>query len=124
MNVSGVGSVPLTADLYATVGVSPTVGGFSGTSQDSTVVNTDSSQTTEAATVNISRDGQLFSKLQSLAQSDPAKFKEVTADIAKKLKDAAGQEQGKGSDFLSSLAARFQQASDSGDASVLKPSGK
>ncbi|HEY2902693.1 MAG TPA: hypothetical protein VGL59_19070 [Polyangia bacterium] len=70
-------------------------------------------------TVDISKPGQLFSQLSSLASSDPDKFKTVTADIAQKLKDAAGSQTGKQADFLNQLADKFGAASQSGSASDL-----
>jgi hypothetical protein len=72
-------------------------------------------------TVDISKPGQLFSDLSSLAQSDPDKFKSVTADIAQKLKDAAAGESGGKADFLNKLADRFSAASQSGSAADLTP---
>jgi hypothetical protein len=75
-----------------------------------------------ASSVEISKPGQLFGKLQSLAESDPAKFKELMADAATKLKSAA--ENSTNSDqqkFLTDLASKFQKASETGDTSAIKP---
>ncbi|QEL14314.1 hypothetical protein [Limnoglobus roseus] len=77
----------------------------------------------------ISGPGKLFSELQQLSVSDPDKFKAVTADIAAKLKEAAGTDASStaaaaapgASSLLTDLAAKFQQASDTGDVSVLQP---
>ena len=71
--------------------------------------------------VDISKPGQLMSELGSLAQSDPGKFKDVTADIAKQLKSAASSQSGSQADFLNKLADRFSAASQSGDVSDLTP---
>jgi hypothetical protein len=71
--------------------------------------------------VDISRPGQLFSQLSSLAQSNPDQFKSVTADIAQKLKDAASSASGSHADFLDKIADRFQAASQSGNVSDLAP---
>lgn len=68
-----------------------------------------------------SRGADLFSKLQQLQTSDPEKFKQVTADIAQKLKDAADQVGGDAGKRLSALADKFQQVSDTGDLSKLQP---
>ena len=76
---------------------------------------------TGAYAVNVSQPGQLLSQLQSLAQSDPAKFKTVTADIAAQLKDAASSRTGRQADVLNDLAGRFQSASKSGNPSDLTP---
>ncbi len=71
--------------------------------------------------VDISQPGQLLASLKSLASSDPAKFKSVTASIAQQLKDAASAQSGAGADFLNKLADRFSTASQSGNASDLTP---
>jgi hypothetical protein len=42
-----------------------------------------------ATSTSISQPGQLLSQLQQLATSDPAKFKQVTANIASQLQEAA-----------------------------------
>ena len=84
-----------------------------------TSVTTDPGVTT-GVNVDISKPGQLMASLSALAQSDPEKFKKVTADIAKKLEDAAGQS-GAGADFLKKLADRFNAASQSGSADSLAP---
>ena len=74
--------------------------------------------------IDISKPGELFGDLASLAQSDPDRFKAVTADIAKKLKDAAGAEGGSRAVVLSKLADRFDSAAQSGSAADLAPAGK
>jgi HSP90 family molecular chaperone len=71
--------------------------------------------------VDLSQPGQLFSQLQNLAKTDPTKFKQVTAEIASQLKDAASSQTGKQADFLNNLAVRFQAASQSGKMSDLAP---
>lgn len=76
-----------------------------------------------AASVNVSKQGRLFSQLQSLAQNDPAKFKQVVSDAANALRSDAQQQQGQGSDALNALADKLQKAADTGDVSPLKPQG-
>src|SRR4051812_1983098 len=71
-----------------------------------------------AATADISGPGRIVSLLQQLQEADPAKFKQVTAQIAAQLKSAAPQ-QGSAGGFLAKLAERFQQASQTGDAGSL-----
>ncbi len=74
--------------------------------------------------VELSGPAKLFSALQQLASQDPAKFKTVTADIASKLQAAAGTDSTSGTSgnsFLATLASKFQQASQTGDVSVLQP---
>jgi hypothetical protein len=80
-----------------------------------------SSEAANGVNVDISRPGQLFSELSSLAQSNPDQFKSVSADIAAKLKDAAGSATGSQADFLNKIADRFQSASQSGNISDLQP---
>jgi len=75
-----------------------------------------------AVSVDISKPGQLWRQLQALAQSDPSQFKEVTAEIASQLKDAASSQTGNQADFLNNLADRFQTASQSGNFADLVPS--
>ncbi len=77
--------------------------------------------TTSAVSVDMSQPGQLWSQLQSLAQSNPTEFKAVTADIASQLKQAASSQTGQKADFLNNLAERFQSASQSGKMSDLAP---
>ncbi len=77
----------------------------------------------DATQTSVSPEASLFGQLSSLAQSDPARFKQVAQEISDKLKDAAGQATGGKADFLNQLAARFGDAAQSGDASVLKPDG-
>lgn len=81
------------------------------------------SSPTAGVTVDISRPGQLLDALKELAESDPDKFKSVTAEIAKNLKDAAAASQsGSAAQILNKLADRFSSASQSGNASDLTPS--
>jgi hypothetical protein len=86
---------------------------------------TSSGVSATAATQNpapqISGPGQLFSRLQQLAQQDPAKFKEVTQHISDEIRKTAGQSSGKASDFENALADRFEAAAQSGDLSSFKP---
>ncbi|MGD0836457.1 MAG: hypothetical protein ABSB49_07420 [Polyangia bacterium] len=74
-----------------------------------------------AASVNMSQSGQLWSELQSLAQTDPSEFKQVTASIASQLTNAASSLTGSQAGFVTSLAQRFEAASQSGNMSDLAP---
>jgi hypothetical protein len=69
----------------------------------------------------ISGPGQLFSNLQQLQAQDPAKFQQVVSDIASQLQAASKQAQGPQSDFLSNLAAKFQNVANGGSLSQLLP---
>jgi hypothetical protein len=85
------------------------------------VATVDPPDATNGVSVSISKPGQLFGQLSSLASSDPDKFKTVTANIAQKLKDAASSQDGRRADFLSQLADKFDAASQSGSAAGLAP---
>jgi hypothetical protein len=65
----------------------------------------------------------MISKLNSLATSDPTTFKTLTAQIASQLTTAAANTSGPQADFLTQLAQQFTDASQTGDASKLQPSG-
>ena len=70
----------------------------------------------------VSKQAKFLSKLQQLATSDPAKFKQVVTDIAAKLTQAAQQSgQTSQGQALSGLAAKFQTAAQTGDVSALEP---
>lgn len=87
----------------------------------STTSTGSTTSTAATDTDNVSGIGKLLSNLQDLATSNPAKFKQETADIAAKLNDAASKTTGDESSFFKDLASQFQQASDTGDASALAP---
>jgi hypothetical protein len=74
-----------------------------------------------AASVSMSQSGQLWSELQSLAQSDPSEFEQVTASIASQLTSAASSMTGQQASFVSNLAQSFQEASQTGSMSSLEP---
>jgi hypothetical protein len=96
---------------------------YLSTQQTSGSTSTNASNATPSDGVDFSRVAQLFKELQKLQSSDPAEFKKVLTDAAQKLKDAAGQQSDPTTaSFLTNLADKFQQAADTGDLSVLKPS--
>jgi hypothetical protein len=76
---------------------------------------------TQAAHTSLSKPGQLLGRLQQLAQQDPAKFKEVTQQLADQLHQLAKNETGPAADRANQLADRFAKASQSGDMSALSP---
>jgi hypothetical protein len=81
---------------------------------DATVSTEDSSS--------LSGPAELFKKLEALAKSDPAKFKQATQEISEKLTEEANAAADPGAkEMLTGLAAKFKTASQSGDASALKP---
>jgi hypothetical protein len=83
-----------------------------------------------ATSTSISQPGQLLSQLQQLATSNPAEFKQVTAQIATQLQAAATAASGtsgassSAAAFLTNVANQFQQASQTGSATSLIPAHK
>jgi hypothetical protein len=73
-----------------------------------------------AASARFSKPGELFSKLQQLAEQDPEKLKEVAGKIADSLHQAAAKTGGAG-EFLEKLAASFDEVAKSGDLADLRP---
>ena len=76
-------------------------------------------QTTDTSTVpqdstQISGPGQLMSQLQQLQSSNPAEFKQVTAQIAQTLQQDASTQTGSAATALQQIASQFQQASQTG----------
>ena len=70
----------------------------------------------------VSGPGAMMSKLKSLQESDPAKFKQTMTEISTKLTEAASSSTDpKEKQALTDLAAKFQAAGDSGDLSALAP---
>jgi hypothetical protein len=72
-------------------------------------------------TANLSQAGQFFAKLDSLAQSSPAQFKQLTAQISSELTTAAQQATGQAQQFLQNLANNFQTASQTGSTASIQP---
>jgi hypothetical protein len=103
---------PLSA-LYAP---STTAAPTSGTSSSTSLL------TSAASSASVSGSASLLSQLQQLSFSNPAAFKTATADIATQLQAEAQQTSGSQGQALSSLAAKFQQASQTGDLSSLQSS--
>ena len=110
MAINSISSTVSTIDIQSITSSSTQLPGAAGTTS-----------ALSGVAVDISKPGQLMSELDSLAQSDPGKFKAVTANIAQQLKDAASSQSGARADFLNKLADRFSTASQSGNASDLNP---
>jgi hypothetical protein len=110
-SVSGSDSTSLAAWLESISSTNRTTVGTSSSSQ--AAATGDSS--------NISNLSQLFSQLDSLASSDPARFKAVTGEIATRLTDAAGSATGGQAEALNRMAEQFTKASESGKAEDLRP---
>jgi hypothetical protein len=91
----------------------PTDSSTSGSSTAAGAIGTSSSDS-----VNFSQAGQLFQQLQELQTTDPTGFKQVTANAASQLQQAAQQATDPSqASFLSNFAAKFQQASQVGNLS-------
>src|SRR5947207_621996 len=113
--MSAIGSLTSTDPLLALLQSKAT------SSSASTSASPSSAASPLSDTADISGPGQLFSLLQQLQQTDPTKFKQVTGDIASQLQSAAQQQGSTGaSGFLTQLADKFQQASQTGDISSLQ----
>jgi hypothetical protein len=74
-----------------------------------------------AANATISTPGQFLGEMQDLSQQNPAEFKTVAAQVAASFQRAASQASGPQAQFLTSLANRFDQASQTG--SLQPPQG-
>lgn len=100
----------------------------SSTSATSAISATDLASSTDATDsvsggsdqTNLSKMGQLFSKLQNLESTDPSKAKQVLSSIADSL-SAKASEGGNTDSHLQELADKFKQAASTGDLSGLKP---
>ena len=77
--------------------------------------------TSAASATSVSSDASLLSQLQQLSFTNPAAFKTATANIATQLQADAQQAGGSQGQALSSLAAKFQQASQTGSLTPLTP---
>jgi hypothetical protein len=110
MNINGIGSTSSTDAV-----------GAIDSSHVSTAAGAPVAASTPAASAEISKNGELLSKLQQLLQQDPGQFKRIASSIAENLRSAAQQSGGDGSSFLGKLADRFDQAAQTGDLSPLQP---
>ena len=72
----------------------------------------------------ISSFANLMSELQQLQHNDPTKFKAVMADIASTLKTDAQNATGSQASALNNLAAKFDQAAQTGQMPNLQPQGQ
>jgi hypothetical protein len=111
MNVNGIGTSSTIDALTA----------LSNTSNPDASQETTGTSSTPATSTNVSKPGELMSKLSQLLQQDPAKFKEVTQQISDELKTAAQSASGPQASFLTKLSENFAQASSSGSLSSLQP---
>lgn len=82
----------------------------------------DDSSSSDKDSTSISNGAEQMYNLQSLASSDPDKFKSVTGKIASELSEKASSEtDSQKAKFLSDMASRFSAASESGSADSLRP---
>ncbi len=122
MSDLSISNAQLVLNNNATTGVQ-SVGTTTDSSPDSSLASAISSgsSTTQAASVDISKPGELFSKLQKLKAQDPDKYKQVVSDLADKLKTAASSATGKDQEVLNNLASKFQDAANGGDLTLGPP---
>jgi len=71
--------------------------------------------------LDMSKPGEMFSQLQKLQTSDPAKFKQTVSDIADTLEKASKDQTGFGGGMLSDMASKFRDVANGGDLSQVKP---
>lgn len=102
-------------DPLASLFTTPTAGSAAATTTNATDPLTSASTSTS-----VSDQARLLKQLQDLQKSNPAEFQKVTADIAAQLQAAATQAGGSQGAALSSLAAKFTQASQTGSLSPLQ----
>ena len=76
------------------------------------------------AVTSISGGGRMMQHLEDLQDSDPAKFKQVVSDMAKKLRADAQNASGPDADRLSQIADRLDKVAASGDLSQLRPQAR
>lgn len=123
MDITSIDSASLTIGVYAPL-AAQSVGSPTDPTTTAPVPDSDGDATSSgsAASVDISKPGQLFSKLKNLETSDPDQFKQVMTDVSNSLKVTA-QQDGSTPDgqALSALADKFAQAASSGNLSPLQP---
>ena len=126
--------------MISSVGFSTATLSISSVQQKTSTASTSaaSSVAPSGDSAEISGPGKLFAELKELASSDPEKFKTVAADVAAKIRAAIGDttsaDSTDGTDSASStsgaggaasrladLAAKFEEAAQTGDVSVLAP---
>ena len=118
MSISSVNS-SLTQALLSTTPALDTTSAPSANTSAATATATSGGDTTQ-----VSGPGQLLAKLKQLQQSDPTKFKQVMSKLTDALKtDTQNATDPKDQKMLSDLAAKFDQAGQSGDLSSLTPQG-
>jgi len=113
MSINGIGSISTLNALTALNNTSNPDG--TGAAQGTT--------STAASSTTVSKPGELMAKLSQLLQQDPAKFKQVTAQLSDDLKTAASSASGPQAQFLSKLSDAFAEASSTGTMDSLKPPG-
>jgi hypothetical protein len=101
-------------EIQKEVSTSQVASSSSGGSSTTSVTST-----TPTDSIDVSQVAQLFQQLQQLQSTDPTDFKQVTADAATQLLQAAQQATDpQQASFLTNLADKFQQASQSGNLSA------
>ncbi|HEX2951403.1 MAG TPA: hypothetical protein VHV83_17810 [Armatimonadota bacterium] len=116
-SISSINSSQSLQELYELFG-SQAISSTDSSEQDTltSILSNDSE-----VTFSKSKPGDVLSKLAQLKDTDPEKFKEVTANIAKELKEKAAQQSGREATMLNDLADKFEQVSEDGDLSALQP---
>lgn len=116
-------NLSITSSTYS-IGATSTVGTSRiGTQTETTDVGAAGGSHQCGDTKSLSPAGKLFSDLQALQQSDPAKFKSILSDISSKLSGLAkqGDANSPETQILNDLSQLLDQVSQSGDLSQLLP---
>lgn len=121
MSDLSISNARLVLNAYAPASVQSVGSATDSDADGSALTVSGSSGSTQAASVDISKPGELFSKLQKLKAQDPDKYKQVVSDLATKLKTAASSATGKDQEFLTKLADKFQDAANGGDLTLGPP---
>lgn len=77
------------------------------------------SSTGAGGSVGISQLSKFLTRLDDLAESDPAKFQSMMSDISAKLSEAAANETGEAAGAIRQLAEQFRDAAESGTTDAL-----
>ena len=120
MNISATTTSLSQVSQVSSVSATSALNQILSTTPDSTTAPGESSGGNDQT--HLSKMGALFSKLQDLETSDPAKAKQVLTSIASALTDKA-KASGNTDPHLQELADKFTQAAKTSDLSALRPPG-
>jgi hypothetical protein len=91
------------------------------TSGDTKTSGTTGSMPPPPPECDLSKGGELLSKLEALKTEDPEAFAETLTEISESLAEEAASAEGKDKEMLEDLAAKFATAAETGDLTGLEP---